>query len=154
MHIEKKELYTTGANFDKSILNATGNIVWIESEAKLLEIPITLRRDLIQKKRHSLFSTIGLSSFIVNKETIEYEEEKNGVFQNETVVFNKNTSNFFSTINFSLGYQYKLGKIGNIRIEPYLNIPIGVIGKSKTPVFSKGIYLGWTFDLHNYSLKH
>lgn len=154
LHVEKKELYTTGANFDKSILQATGNIVWIESEAKLLEIPITIKRDLFQKKKHSLFATMGLSSFIVNKETVEYEEEIGGVFQNETVVFNKNTSNIFSTINLSLGYQYKLGKIGNIRIEPYFNIPIGVIGNSKTPVYSKGIFLGWTFDFHNNSLKH
>jgi hypothetical protein len=154
LHIEKKELYTTGDNFDKSILHAAGNIVWIESEAKLFEIPITIKRDLFQKKKHSLFATLGLSSFIVNKETIEYEEEVGGVFQNESVVFNNNTSNLFSTINLSLGYQYKLGKIGNIRVEPYFNIPIGVIGNSKTPVFSKGIFLGWTFDFHNYSLKH
>lgn len=154
LHIEKKELYTTGENFDKSILSATGKIVWIESEAKLLEIPITIKRDLFQKKKHSLFTTLGLSSYIVNKETIEYEEEVGGVFQNESVVFNNNTSNIFSTINFSLGYQYKVGKIGNIRVEPYFNIPIGVIGNSKSPVYSKGVFIGWTFDFHNYSLKH
>jgi hypothetical protein len=154
LHIEKKELYTTGANFDKSILNATGNIVWIESEAKLLEIPITIKRDLFQKKKHSLFVSLGLSSFIVNKETVEYEEEIGGLFQNEIVVFNNNTSNIFSTFNLSLGYQYKLGKIGNIRIEPYFNIPIGVIGNSKSPIYSKGLFLGWTFDFHNNSLKH
>ncbi len=154
LHIEKKELYTTGANFDKSILGASGNILWIESEKKLLEVPITLRRDLIQKNRHTIFGSVGLSSYIVNKETIEYEEEVGGVTQNESVVFNNNTSNIFSTLNLSLGYQYKLWKIGNIRIEPYFNLPIGVIGKSKTPIISKGIYVGWTFDLHKNLLKH
>lgn len=154
LHVEKKELYTTGANFDKSILQTSGNIVWIESEARLFEIPLTIKRDLLQKKRHNLFATLGLSSYIVNKESVEYEEEVGGVFQNESAVFNNNTSNIFSTLNLSLGYQYKIGKIGNIRIEPYFNIPIGVIGNSKTPVYSKGVYLGWTFDFHNNSLKH
>jgi hypothetical protein len=154
LHIEKKELYTSGSNFDKSILQASGNIVWIESEAQLLEIPITIKRNLFQKKKHSFFTTLGLSSFIVNKETVEYEEEIGGVFQNESVVFNHNTSNFFSTINLSLGYQYHLGKIGNIRIEPYFNIPIGVIGNSKSPVYSKGVFIGWTYDLKNHSSKH
>jgi hypothetical protein len=153
IHIEKKELYTNGANFDKSILNATGNIIWIESEAKLLEIPITLKRDLFQKKKHSLFTTFGLSSYLVNKETVEYEEEIGGVFQNERVILDKNTSNIFSTFNLSLGYQYSLGKFGNIRLEPYFNIPIGVIGNSKSPVYSKGVFLGWTFDFHKYPLK-
>lgn len=154
LHIEKKELYTNGKNFDKSILNATGNIIWIESEAKLIEIPITLKRDLFQKKKHSLFTTFGLSSYLVNKETVEYEEEIGGVFQNEKVIFDKNTSNIFSTFNLSLGYQYNLGKFGNLRIEPYFNIPIGVIGNSKSPVYSKGVFLGWTFDFHKYPLKH
>lgn len=153
LHIEKKELYTNGKNFDKSILNATGNIIWIESEAKLLEIPITFKRDLLQKKKHSLFTTFGLSSYLVNKETVEYEEEIGGVFQNEMVILDKNTSNIFSTFNLSLGYQYNLGKFGNIRLEPYFNIPIGVIGNSKSPVYSKGIFLGWTFDFHKYPLK-
>lgn len=154
LHFEKKELYTNGTNFDKSILNASGNIIWIESEAKLLEIPITFKRDLLQKKNHSLFSTVGVSSYLVNKETIEYEEEIGGVFQNEFVVFEKNTSNFFSTFNLSLGYQYNLGKFGNIRVEPYFNIPIGVIGNSKSPVYSKGVFLGWTYNFHHYPLKH
>ena len=153
LHIEKKELYTTGANFDKTTLGATGNILWIESEKNLIEIPLTLKRDIFQQNRHSVFATIGLSSYIVNKETNEYEEDVSGAIQTETVVFNKNISTIFSTLNFSLGYQYKLGKIGNIRIEPYFNLPIGVIGKSKTPIISKGIFIGWTFDLHKNLLK-
>ncbi|OYZ48450.1 MAG: hypothetical protein B7Y15_12020, partial [Bacteroidetes bacterium 24-39-8] len=43
IHIEKKEYYTKGEHFDKSILPATGKILWIESENKLIEIPVSLK---------------------------------------------------------------------------------------------------------------
>jgi len=153
IHIEKKEYYTNGAHTNKAFLNPAGTVLWIESESRLLEIPLTVKYDALLKKRHNLFVATGLSSYIINREDFEYEEEVNGVIQKSNVAFTKATSNLFSTINFSLGYQYRLGKIGSIRIEPYLNLPISGIGKGESPVISKGIYVGWVYDFRKRKLK-
>lgn len=148
IHIEKKEYYTKGEHFDKSILPATGKILWIESENKLIEIPLSLKTDLLGNKRHQLFGSFGISSFLVNNESYEYEEEINGVIQSEFVEFTKNTSNLFATANVSLGYEYKFKNRFRLRIEPYLNLPLSGIGKGKEPVLSKGVYFGLLYNFH------
>ena len=153
IHIEKKEYYTKGEHFDKSILPATGKILWIESENKLIEIPIALKTNIIGNKKHQLFGSIGISSFLVNNESYEYEEEVNGVIQNESIEFTNNTSNLFATTNISLGYEYNFFKNMRLRIEPYLNLPLSGIGKTKEPVLSKGIYFGLFYDFHKKKLK-
>lgn len=153
-HIEKKEYYTTGEHFNKEILNANGRVLWIEAENKLIEIPVTLKVDAFKFKKHSLFTTVGLSSYIVNKEAYEYEEEVNGVLQEGNVIYTNNTSNFFASINCSIGYQYNFGKFGNLRIEPYLNLPLKGIGISKEKLISRGIYFGWIYNFSKRKLKH
>ncbi len=148
IHIEKKEYYTKGEHFDKSILPATGNILWIESENKLIEIPVSLKTDFLNNQKHQLFGSFGISSFLVNNESYEYEEEINGVIQSEYVEFTKNTSNLFATVNMSFGYEYKFKNRFRLRVEPYLNLPLSGIGKSKEPVLSKGIYFGLLYNFH------
>jgi hypothetical protein len=148
IHIEKKEYYTKGEHFDKSILPATGKILWIESENKLIEIPVSLKIDFLNNQKHQLFGSFGISSFLVNNESYEYEEEINGVIQSEYVEFTKNTSNLFATVNMSFGYEYKIKNKFRLRIEPYLNLPLSGIGKSKEPVLSKGIYFGLLYNFH------
>jgi hypothetical protein len=153
IHIEKKEYYTTGENFDKSIFQSTGKIHWIESENDLIEIPLSLKVDFLNRKKHALFGSVGFSSYLVNNQYFEYEEEVNGIIQNESLVFTNNTSNLFASLNFSLGYELKIKKLGKLRIEPYLNLPLSGIGKVREPVLSKGIYFGWIYEFHNTKLK-
>ncbi|MCK9402964.1 MAG: hypothetical protein M0Q26_06170 [Chitinophagaceae bacterium] len=65
-----------------------------------------------------------------------------------------NTHTLFATTNFSLGYQFRAGKIGSLRIEPYLNLPLKGIGKSQERIISRGVYLGWIYDYPKRKLKH
>lgn len=154
IHIEKKEYYTSGEHFiNKMILPSTGKLLWVESENKLIEIPITLKADILNKGRHGLFATIGLSSYLVNREYYEFEEEINGVLSDGSVLYTNNTNTLFATTNFSLGYQFRIGKTGSLRIEPYLNLPLKGIGKSQEPIISRGIYLGWVYDFPKRKLK-
>lgn len=153
IHIEKKEYYTTGEHFDKSILPATGKILWIESENKLLEIPITLKTNFSPGKKHQFFGSVGISSYLINNESYEYEEELNGVIQNEFIQFTKNSSSLFATTNLSFGYEYKFISGIRLRIEPYLNLPLSGIGKGKEPILSKGVYVGLIYDFHKKKLK-
>ena len=48
----------------------------------------------------------------------------------------------------SFGYEYKIKNKFRLRIEPYLNLPLSGIGKSKEPVLSKGIYFGLLYNFH------
>lgn len=154
-HFEKKEYFSAGESFaNKKILPATGTILWVESENKLIEIPVTLKIDYLNTRKHNLFATVGFSSYLVNREFYEYEEEINGVLHDGSVLYANKTSNLFATANLSLGYQFKAGKIGNLRIEPYVNLPLRGIGMGKEPVISRGVFLGWIYDFPKRKLKH
>ena len=48
-----------------------------------------------------------------------------------------------------LGYEWKAGNGLNLRVNPYLQIPLKTIGMGSMPVVSTGIYLGLYFHLLN-----
>lgn len=145
---QNKEYYTSGNYFNKSILGATGNVNGIEAENSFIEVPLTLKYDWLNKKQHTIFTTIGLSSYFVNKEKYEYEQEIAGVYNKQFVEFSSVTTNLFATCNFSFGYQFNLKKLGNIRVQPYINLPLKGLGKSQEYLVSKGINIGWIYSFN------
>ncbi len=153
IHIEKKELYTTNDTYYKEVINPAGTVVWIESESKLIELPFTVKYDLLNSKKHNFFASLGISSYITNSEHIEYEEKLNGLTVYEYLQLEKRSSDFFASTNFSLGYNFKMGKKFQIRVEPYINLPIKGIGKGSAPIVSRGIYMGLIYNFQKKSLK-
>ena len=49
-----------------------------------------------------------------------------------------------AVVNMSLGYSYKLGSLGTVRMEPYVKIPLKDLGVNNMPVMSTGINIGFT----------
>jgi hypothetical protein len=47
-------------------------------------------------------------------------------------------------LNFSAGYEQYLGKLGSLRIEPYLRIPLAGMGTGNLPITSAGLNIGIT----------
>lgn len=139
---KKKTYYGFNDNFNTSILPLKGSMIGVESENKLIEIPLSINYSLLQKNKHKLFAGVGLSSYIINEEYYEYEENVNGTVHQEHIVFDNASSNFFASCNFSLGYEYAIkNKIG-IRVQPYYSLPVSGLGKGRVPVSAKGINLG------------
>lgn len=145
---QNKEYYTSGNYFNKSILGANGSVDGIEAENSFIEIPLTLKYDWLNKKQHNIFTGIGVSSYLVNREKYEFEEDVAGTINNKSVEFTTLTSTMFATCNFSLGYQFNFQKLGSIRIQPYLNIPLKGLGKSQEYLVSRGINVGWIYNFN------
>ena len=56
----------------------------------------------------------------------------------------KNESrNILSIANLSVGYTKKLGKVAELRLEPYVKIPLGGVGYGELPLLSTGIRAGF-----------
>lgn len=47
----------------------------------------------------------------------------NGVLTDWYTTYKNSSSSWFTVINANIGYEYKAGKTGTLRIEPYLKIP-------------------------------
>ena len=53
-------------------------------------------------------------------------------------------NSFFSMVHFSAGYTFKWDHIGDVRLEPYWNIPMTGVGIGRMSIMSTGLYLGIT----------
>jgi len=142
----KKNYYSDGEYFDKSNIPYFNNakILTVDGYCRMFEIPLNIKYDFIEKKRHSFFATAGLSSYLMNKEFYNYDYIKDGAWHNGSRAYMHSTQNWFSILNLSAGYQLRTGSKTSIRIEPYYKAPLSGVGTGSLPVSSVGINAGVT----------
>jgi hypothetical protein len=145
-HLEKKYYYTDGKYFN------TGKIVmppnsWIDDasgDCKMIEVPLALKYNFSTYKNSGLFATMGISSYFMLKEEYTYNYYYGTVGPVPHKKQYKNSSvNLFSALSLSGGYTHRLGNF-DVRIEPYLKLPVSGMGIGKLPFFSTGLQVGIT----------
>lgn len=122
-------------------------IEYVSGECNMLELPLNIRYNFGLKLGSGWFGTTGISSYFMNKEAYVFDINHNGVRYPKSYKYNNPSSQFLAVINISAGYIHKLGRIGDIRIEPYLRLPVNRIGTGDLPIQSGGILIGFTRDL-------
>ena len=92
------------------------------------------------------FATAGLNTYVMYKENYQYQTLTNWSYPQVSPIYTYRHpyQYLFSIIDLSFGYEQKLGKIGNLRIEPYLRIPMSGIGTGDLSILSAGLNLGIT----------
>jgi hypothetical protein len=119
-------------------------IIAVSGKSRLYELPLNVKYTIIPGK-HRFFATTGLSSYIMRSENYDYEYLQNNQPGGHNYLSYKNeTKNWFSVVNFSMGYSHNLGSLGELRLEPYLKLPIGKIGVGRMPIMSTGLNIGFT----------
>lgn len=141
--INKANYVSKGENFNMSKVDASmpaGMVINnLESNITLLEIPLKIKYDVLVKKNAVLFVTGGISSYIITKEKNNYDVSLNGQPQKVTGIYRDKSYEMPAAINLSAGYQKPLSSLLNIRIEPFLKIPIQGIGVGNLPVTCAGL---------------
>jgi Outer membrane protein beta-barrel domain len=146
--LDRKKYYTAGEYFSKegdpALLPYTVNSV--NGTCNMWEIPLNVRYNFNPGSKITWFATTGLSTYLMTKQQYTYSLETSG----SNYPWNQNWSTtvpsnyLFSIINISGGFERQIGQIGNLRIEPYLRIPLSGIGSGKLPIMSAGINIGIT----------
>lgn len=139
--------YTSqGKNFNMKKVAATmpsGMVINnLASNISLLEIPLKIKYDVYNKNNTTLFFTGGISSYIMTKEANNYNVTLNGSDLQMIGVYKKNSYEFPAVVNISAGFQKKVSNNFDIRLEPYIKIPIQGIGVGNLPVTSAGLQVG------------
>jgi hypothetical protein len=146
---DEKKVYDNGSYFNPPGYTPTNGIriVAVNGKSHLYEWPVNMKYTIIPG-RHSLFATAGLSSYFMRSENYDYEYTQNNQPGGHNYLSYKNeTKNWFSVVNFSIGYTHKLSDIGSLRIEPYLKLPVKNLGVGDMPIMSTGLNIGYTRKL-------
>jgi hypothetical protein len=117
------------------------NLVNINGECKIYEIPLTVYYNFKQVKNHNWFGAAGLSSYLMKKESYDYMY-KNPAGQTWNYVKDVNNENkhYFSVLTLSGGYQYKLNNRLFFLAEPYIKLPVNNgVGLGKVKLNSAGL---------------
>ncbi len=149
--ISDKQFSSSGEYFDLSKISASMpsgmKLLQIQSTSTVLEIPLSFNYEVFKWEKGKLFTAVGVSSYIITKERNQYQASVNGLHETLTGNYSGHQSYFAATANMGLGYEWNTCRGLNLRVNPYVQIPLKTIGMGSMSVVSAGIYLGILFPI-------
>jgi hypothetical protein len=116
------------------------NLVNIEADCDVYEIPVSVYYNFKTIKNHNWLAGASLSSFLMKKETYDYQyKTPSGQAYNYVTTINNENKHYFSVLTISGGYRYKLNDRIAFVAEPYLKVPLAGIGLGKIKLNSTGV---------------
>ena len=97
---------------------------------------------MLQKARAALFVTGGVAAYIITNEQNMYHVTMAGNNEKMFGNYNKNNYTLPAVAVLSIGCERTVFKYTNIRIEPFLTLPLQGIGVGKLPILSAGVQFG------------
>ena len=146
-YLDMKKYYSEGQYFSKSKVPALQalDVKNVDGSCNMIEIPLNARYNLNTSEKRKWFVTSGLTTYLMYQETYNFQfMSSSGYPWNKSYTYRNPSQSWFSQISLSMGYEEKLGKIGNLRLEPYLRIPLAGIGTGSLPITSAGLNIGLT----------
>lgn len=149
LYLDRKRYYTDGEYFKDERLPSTDKLLNVDGTCYMWEIPLNVRYNFSTNPRMKWFATAGLSTYLMSSEKYAYQAEYTSGTPTWAGSWNiHNPSQYwFSIVNLSAGFEERLGKIGNLRLEPYIRLPLSGIGTGKLPIMSAGLNIGITRQL-------
>jgi hypothetical protein len=144
----KKYYFSDGKYFDMakagSTMPAGMNISSLEGSCSVIEIPFKIKYNLLVAPGKNLYTTAGISGYIVTSEYNKYHVLFNGAAQDITGSYKKPSGYTAAALVLGAGYGTRVGKSLTLQIAPYVQIPLRGIGIGSLPVMTTGIHIGFT----------
>jgi hypothetical protein len=143
---DKKYYYSEGQylNTAKMYILPGTKINSLDGNCSMWEIPLQARYNFKYSKTKAWFSTLGLSSYFMKKENYDYTYSyiSTGQTYDKYRSYNNASKHFFSVITLSAGFTNPISKTIDLRVEPYLKIPVKGVGVGSISLQSAGIQIG------------
>jgi hypothetical protein len=107
----------------------------------ILDIPLTLRYDVLQFSGSRLFATAGLSSYIMLNEEYDFSYDGYTTGQLDSWSGRTGTRHWFSNAAFSVGYELDVHPNWSFLAEPFIAVPLREVGWGNVRLYSVGSYL-------------
>jgi hypothetical protein len=145
---DKKYYYSEGQylNTAKMYILPGTKINSLDGNCSMWEMPLQARYNFKYSKKKEWFSTLGLSSYFMKKENYDYTYSyiSTGQTYDKYRSYNNASKHFFSVITLSAGFTNPINNTIDLRVEPYLKIPVKGVGVGSISLQSAGIQIGVT----------
>lgn len=113
----------------------------IDADCKVYEIPLSISYNFGQKEKQNWFVSVGLSSYLMKKETYNYfyKYTATGPTISRKWTIDNENKHYFSTLTLSGGYQRNISKTLSVMLEPYIKLPLSGVGYGKVKLNSGGV---------------
>ncbi|CAN5828693.1 hypothetical protein BH11BAC4_BH11BAC4_07100 [soil metagenome] len=125
-------------------LPPNASIEYVDGECNMWELPLNLTYNFRQRSNSAWFASIGVSSYFMTNESYTYDVLRNGYRYPYSREYKNKSTSLLAVVNIGAGFTYQLGKIANLRIEPYFKLPVNKLGTGNLPIQSAGVMLGIT----------
>jgi len=145
-YYSKKKYFTDGEYFDKTnayILKYVDQLK-VSGVCNMWEFPVNVRYNLSTGKNTKWFATAGASAYYMSREKYDCSGYLNGAAWWQEWDKKPSHNSWSTNLNLSVGYEQQLGRIGNLRLEPYVRVPMSGIGTGKLSIMSAGLNIGIT----------
>jgi hypothetical protein len=148
---DKKFYYTDGEYFNTSSLWMPPNskVTAVTGYCEMIEIPLTFRYTIASSAKRSWFVSGGATSYVMQKEDYDYTYYygNSNSYATHNRKYDSDSKQLFAAAHISGGYARKLNKTTDLRIEPYIKLPLAGMGVGELKFISTGIHLGITRKL-------
>ena len=148
LYYDRKKYYTDGEYFSKEKLPSWFSNYYVKTVdgfCNMWEIPLNVRYNFSRGDKINWFATAGFSNYLMTGETYTFTgSSSTNPNWHQTWPYKTPYKYWFSILSFSAGFEQRLGKIGNLRLEPFVRVPLGGIGTGNLSIMSAGLNIGIT----------
>lgn len=111
----------------------------IDGTCDVIEIPVSVAFNLLEKGRSRLFVSAGVSSYFMQSEHYTYTFDSPNPGSAEGWSTEKPSEYWFGIGSLSVGYDWRVNSSLSLGVEPYFKIPFEELGWANIDLFSTGI---------------
>lgn len=111
----------------------------------VLDIPINLKANLFNFDRSRIYTTAGLSSYIMLNEDYQFSYNRDSSGLENSWSEQTGTRHWLSNAGLSVGFEYDLSSNWSLRAEPHIKIPLKGVGWGDVRLFSVGNFLSLNY---------
>lgn len=146
----EKAYYSSGEHLYKAYTLPGTKLREAEGDCRMWEVPLVVRYRFAPHKQGGWFASVGTSSYFMKKESYDYTYYYTATGQEvkRSRSYDSDSRHLFAAAQVSGGYTRRVGRSMDIRIEPYLKLPLRKVGYYELPLTSFGVHAGITRKLY------
>ena len=149
--IRSKVQYTASAEIYNRLYDSPATSVTngeAIGECILIDLPLSLKYDVIEFHSSRLYASGGLSSYFMLNEEYRMKTDSYTPGQSQQVWQQRTgNSHWASNATIAVGYEWRLNTKLNVRAEPFLKLPLQQVGQAKVNLYSLGSLISLNYRI-------